>query len=201
MRISSARASTAIAAAGLLVALLACKKDEEAPPPEPAPVATPEPEPEVDAAAPAKKDDEVTRYGDKESPESGTVRVLAHNLRVYTEADTSGTSIATLNRGTLVNLKARYGNFLLIEYPSGVKQLSPGWIQATINSPQLKKEDVKPEEVTEQDAGVTPTPTATASAEPTATATAEPSAAPTATGDAGRPLRRLPGLKLPTKTE
>lgn len=204
MVISPARASTAIAAAGLLVALLACKKEEEAPPPVETATAAPEPTPSAEPVA-EKKDDEVKRYPDKETAESGTVRVLLDNLRVYKEADTTTDFIATLNRGTLVNLKARYGNYLLIEYPSGVKQLSPGWILARRNSPQLKNEtDIKPEDVAAQDAGVVvpsatasasaaPSASVTASAEPSATASAEPTASASATT---APKLRLPNLRL-----
>ena len=213
MVINPARASTAIAAAGLIFALLACKKEEEAPA---EPSATAAPEPAASSAEPKaeeKKDDDVERYGDKEVKMGGTVRVLLNNLRVYKKADTSTDFIATLNRGTLVNLKASYGNFLLIEYPSGYKQLSPGWVQARVNSPQLKTEtDVKPEDVETQDAGVVINPSATASASAapsasafasasaSASASAEPSASASADPSAsGNPLiRRLPKLKLPT---
>ncbi|MCA9627813.1 MAG: hypothetical protein KC766_09110 [Myxococcales bacterium] len=218
MVINSARASTAIAAAGLIFALLACKKEEEAPP-EPSATASAEPEaPKEEPKVEEKKEDEVERYGDKETKMSGTVRVLLNNLRVYKKADTTTEFVATLNRGTLVNLKASYGNYLLIEYPSGYKQLSPGWIQARVNSPQLKTEtDVKPEDVEKQDAGAVVNPSATASAsaapsasatasasasaEPSATASATASAEPSATASASPAnplLRRLPKLRLPT---
>ncbi len=213
MVINPARASTAIAAAGLIFALLACKKEEEAPPAASA-TASAEPEaPKEEPKAEEKKDDEVERYGDKETTMSGTVRVLLNNLRVYKKADTTTDFVATLNRGTLVNLKASYGNYLLIEYPSGYKQLSPGWVQARVNSPQLKTEtDVKPEDVEKQDAGVVVNPSATASASaapsasasasaaPSASASAEPSAtASAAPSTSSNPLlRRLPKLRIPT---
>lgn len=212
MVINPARASTAIAAAGLIFALLACKKEEEAPA-ETSATASAEPAPAPSAETkPEEKKDEVERYGDKEVKMSGTVRVLLNNLRVYNKADTTTDFVATLNRGTLVNLKASYGNFLLIEYPSGYKQLSPGWVQARVNSPQLKTEtDVKPEDVESQDAGVVvnPSATASASAAPSASASAEPSASasasaePSASADpssSANPgvLRRLPKLRLPT---
>lgn len=209
MFLNSKRASTAIAAGGILVALLACKKDKETEA-DAAPVetATAEPVAEVDAAAPeAKQDEDVVRYGDKESPESGTVRVLVNHLRVYKAADTSTDALTTLNKGTLVNLKARYGNFLLIEYPSGYKELSPGWIQAKLNSPELKTETgIKPEEVATQDAGAA-APSASASANaPDASLPKLPDAGIVVT-DAGITipipsgsvpnLGRLPRLRLP----
>ena len=115
---------TCVLAAGLVFgALLACKKKEEpapitsAAPPPPAPEPPKPPEP-------AKPKDEVKRYGDKEITESGTVRVKLVNTKVYKEADSSTESVTTLNRGTLVNRKARFSNWLLIDYPSGVGELS-----------------------------------------------------------------------------
>jgi hypothetical protein len=173
---------------------LACKK-EEPPPPVVTATATAEPAPSAEPVVEKKKDDDVKRYPDKETAESGTVRVLLNNLRVYKEADTSTDFVATLNRGTLVNLKARYGNYLLIDYPSGVKQLSLGWILARRNSPQLKNEtDIKPEDVAAQDAGAA-VPSATASASAAPSASAEPSAAPSATASEA-PRLRLPHLRL-----
>ena len=54
------------------------------------------------------------------------MRVKLVNTKVYKEADSSTDSVTTLNRGTLVNRKARYSNWLLVDYPSGVGELSPG---------------------------------------------------------------------------
>jgi hypothetical protein len=182
---------TCTLAAGLVLgALLACKKKEE-----PAPVvsaAPPPPAPEPPKPPePAKPKDEVKRYGDKEIAESGTVRVKLVNTKVYKEADSSTDSVTTLNRGTLVNRKARYSNWLLVDYPSGVGELSPGWVlTAHIEDKVL---NVNPDAVKKQDAGAAtassaaPTTSATAaatgttSAAPTATATAAPTPTPTPT--------------------
>ncbi len=104
---------TITASAALLIgALLACKKKEEpapTPPPEPTPAATPtaSAEPPKDDKKDDKKD--VTRYGDKEKDESGTVAVVYPNAKIYKEADDSKDHIATLSKGTLVNRKARMG--------------------------------------------------------------------------------------------
>lgn len=198
---------TATATAALLVgALLACKKEE---PPPPATTAAPAPEPppeEPKKEEPKKKKDEVKRYPDKEIDESGTVRVIVNHLKVFPEADATVDHIATLSFGTLVNRKARMGDWMLIDYPSGVAELSPGWV---LNRQIAKKiEKVKPEDVLKQDAGVVinkpdaaaaapaaPDAAAAAPAKPDAAAAAEP-----AKPDAGRkPRLKLPNLAKPTQ--
>ncbi|MCC6214591.1 MAG: hypothetical protein IT376_06965 [Polyangiaceae bacterium] len=160
-------------AAVVVAALVACKKDEPAPAPvASAPAVTAEATASA-SAAPAK-DDGVKRYTDKETVESGTVRVAIDQLRVYKEADAATPHIATLSKGTFVNRKARYGNFLLIEYPSAPGTLSPGWIQASFASDKVEKID--PKDVANQDAGVvvTPPPPTSASAPPPPSASAPP---------------------------
>lgn len=120
---------TLTASIGLvIVALMACKKKEEETPPATSASAAPEPTPSAAAADDAAPSTDVTRYGDKETTESGTVRVTYANAKVFKEADDSGTQLTTLSLGTLVNRKARYGNWMLIDYPSGPGELSPGWI-------------------------------------------------------------------------
>lgn len=206
--------STMGAAALMVGALLACKKEE---PPPPTPVAeAPPPEPPKEEAKPdaeAKKDDdEVKRYGSAEQTESGTVRVDIHHAKVYKETDETTSHIATLSRHTLVNRKARKGTWMLIDYPSGVGQLSPGWIPSKHLTGNVEK--VSLEEITKQDAAVAVTPTTTATAvvdatAPTTTATAEPTATatttaeptPTATATATEKKGRLKvPFKLPTGT-
>ena len=139
-----------VSVAMVIGALMACKKKEE-PPPAPTPAA-PEPTPAPSASAEPPKTDDVKRYGDKEKDESGTVRVVFANAKVFKEADETTSFIATLSLGTLVNRKARYGNWMLIDWPSGVGELSPGWI----TSKQLDEKiiNIDPEKVKNQDAGV-----------------------------------------------
>ena len=122
---------TALGAAGLMIgALLACKKDKEEPPPVASAAPTAEPPKEEKKEEPkTEKKDEVKRYGSKELTGGGTVRVKSHHAKVYNEADESTDHVATLNRGTLVNRKARYGNFLLVDYPTGPGELGPGWVR------------------------------------------------------------------------
>ena len=112
----------------LVAALIACKK-EEAPPPVASAPPTPTPTTTASAEPPKQdKKDDVKRYGDKEQDESGTVRVKLANAKVYKEADETTDHVTTLSFGTLVNRKARYGTWMLVDYPSGVGELSPGWI-------------------------------------------------------------------------
>ncbi|MBK7583519.1 MAG: hypothetical protein IPI67_25420 [Myxococcales bacterium] len=187
-------------AALLLGALLACKKKEEPPPeppaPPPAPTASAEPPKEE------KKDDKaVTRYGDKEKDESGTVRVIFANAKVYKEADDTTSHISTLSTGTLVNRKARYGNWMLVDWPSGVGELSPGWIVSKQLDDKILKIDL--EKVKNQDAGVVMVADAAAVAVPDAAAVAVPDAAAVVVPDAAAPPVADAGkggrLKLPIK--
>jgi len=134
---------TACCVAVVLAALLACKKTEDKAPepltsaaPEPSAAAAPAqtasaaPAPSASASAAAAAATEVKRYGDEERPESGTVKVKVDTLDVYPEADESTEKLTTLSKNTAVNLKARYGEFYLIEYPSGPGELSLGWISS-----------------------------------------------------------------------
>jgi hypothetical protein len=197
---------TGVVAAGLVLgALLACKKKEEPPPPV---VTTPPPTPEPPKSAePAKteKKDEVKRYGDKETEESGTVRVKYQNAKVYNEADMTTDHIATLNAGTLVNRKARFSNWLLIDYPSGVGELSPGWVLNAHIDDRIVKID--PDAVKRQDAGAV---AAAPSASAAPVASAAPSAKPTPSAVASTPTPppkpvssagkfRIPAKPIPSK--
>lgn len=172
---------TITASAALLIgALLACKKKEEPPPPAPTPA--PAPTPSASAEPPKEeKKDEVKRYGDKEKDESGTVMVLLPNAKVYKEADDTTPHIATLSKGTLVNRKARYSNWMLVDWPSGVGQLSPGWIVTKHLDDKVLKIDL--DKVKNQDAGVVVSDAAVATVD-AAVATPDASATPEATPDA-----------------
>jgi hypothetical protein len=191
---------TGAACAALIVgALLACKKKEEPPPP----VATtpaPEPPKEEPKKEEPKKKEKVKRYPDKEMEESGTVRVIVHHLKVYEDTDESGDHIATLSYGTLVNRKARVGNWMLIDWPSGVGELSPGWVLNRQIATKVEK--VNPEDVAKQDAGAVVAEAPKAEV-PDAAAAAAPkqdaAPAPIATGAVDAGLPRIPRLKLPPK--
>jgi hypothetical protein len=70
---------------------------------------------------------------------SGTRRVL-RPLSVYEATDTSSTRITGLAPGTLVNLKFQCGNWIMVDYPSGVGQMSPGWVNVAVRSTEWKVE-------------------------------------------------------------
>ncbi len=167
---------TTLGAAALVVgALLACKKKEEAPPPVASAAPAPEPPKEEPKKEEPKKKDEVKRYGSKETEEKGTVKVRVFSAKIYNEADDSVDHVATLSRGTLVNRKARMGNWTLIDYPSGVGELSPAWILSKHLSTIVLKIDI--EKVKKQDAGVVVVPKPDAAAPKPDAAAAKPDAA------------------------
>lgn len=138
-----------LAACGLLVALPACKKKEKdddsadtavaaapaAPAPAPAPVPAPAPAP-VDpnaAAQPAPgtapaahTGKEVKRYPNETPVGNATVRAVVP-FNVYREADLQSEKLAGIAQGTFVNVKSTYQNWILVDYPSGVGEMSPGW--------------------------------------------------------------------------
>jgi hypothetical protein len=139
------RWSTVASAALVVGALLACKKKSTDDTPvaveaAATPVATAEP---PKPAEPVKE--EVKRYGADEIAETGTVRVNA-TAKVFREADTASTGIISLAKGTLVNRLARKDKFVLVEYPSGVGDLSPGWVETRFLGAtplNLKVDDVR----------------------------------------------------------
>jgi hypothetical protein len=107
-----------------LLLLAGCKKDETAPTANPdesgataigvAPTST--------AAAGA-----VASYPDMVA-QSGTKQLL-QPFTVYQAADTSSAVLSRVSVGQWINLKGSRGNWMLIEWPSGVGQMSPGWIE------------------------------------------------------------------------
>ncbi len=136
-----------LAACGLLVALPSCKKKKEddesastatpvapvpvappvAPAPDPNAVAAPAPgtpAPGTDPAAPTGK--EVKRYPTETPVGNATVRAVVP-FNVYREADLQSEKLAGIAQGTFVNVKSTYQNWILVEYPSGVGEMSPGW--------------------------------------------------------------------------
>jgi hypothetical protein len=193
MRRKLDRWTTALTATLVLGALLACKKKKE---PEAAPAnSAPVPVASVVPTAEPPKD-AVKRYGGNELAETGTVRVKAI-AKVFREADAKTEAIISLSPGTLVNRKARMTTFTLIEYPTGVGELSPGWIETKfietrvvtkLDAGVLNDAGVKPK----VDAG-TPTPAVSQTATPPVPEAAAPTTPPvtTATPDAGR-VRRIP---------
>jgi hypothetical protein len=145
MRSKLDRWSTVASAALVVGALLACKKKSTDATPvaveaAAVPVATAEP---PKPAEPVKE--EVKRYGADEIAETGTVKVNA-TAKVFREADTASEGIISLAKGTLVNRLARKDKFVLIEYPLGAGELSPGWVETRFlgaTALNLKVDDVR----------------------------------------------------------
>jgi hypothetical protein len=138
--------TTALAVLAIVGTLLACKKrtSATAPAAETAASTTSPPPltaPTVPAAAPAEavaaaadpsapKVGEVKRYPDKEKAQTGAVRILAADVKVYNEADDKTAEVATLTKDLLVFRIASVPDYELVEFPSGVGKVSPGWVLA-----------------------------------------------------------------------
>lgn len=150
--------------------------------------ATAEPTAAPSASTPAPATDDVKHYPE-EVAASGTF-VTKKSFTVYDAADTSSKELGHLAPGTLINLKATYSNWMLIEWPSGIGELSPGWVQ-------VKRNDTTIQQTTEKiDAGK---PVVDAGAP------AVVDAGPAPVVDAGKPVTvdagtkgRIPILHLPT---
>jgi hypothetical protein len=176
----------------VLGALLACKKktDEPAPaasaaaPPAvsiaPLPVAAaPTAAPvAVDAgvAAPAPVLGDVKRFPDKEKPATGAVKVTVDNSLVYDEPDDKTPSVASLTKDIFVERLATIGtDWVLVDFPSGVGKLSPGWVEAKSVGGQVAAV------TTAKVAAQTTTATLAGSAKPVASAPPAASAKPATT--------------------
>jgi hypothetical protein len=94
---------------------------QQAPPPAPT-----GPTIAVSAAAPSS---DVVSYPEQVT-QSGTVK-LAQQVKVHQAADTTSTMLTRLGPGTVVEKKASYGEWLLVNWPSGVGETSPGWVQSS----------------------------------------------------------------------
>jgi hypothetical protein len=88
---------------------------EPPPPPPPAPTST------------GLKPGEVQRYSDEVPMGSVTVELL-REFTIHQAADLNSPVIAHVGRGVMINVKATHSNWMLIEYPSAVATMSPGWI-------------------------------------------------------------------------
>ena len=140
------------------VSVTGCNKKEEETEVEPEPEPEEEPQEEV-AEAPAEDSGEVKTDYDDMTPAGGTFRLL-RQFNVHTEADPSSKKLTRLASGTLVNFKNFRADWILIEWPSGPGELSPGWIQTKPTSSVVtrvvgddddKKEDDKKEDDKKED--------------------------------------------------
>ena len=77
-------------------------------------------------AGPVAESDDVESYPEM-TKAGGTFRLLKR-FYVYRAADESSKKLTGLAPGTLVDFKFFYHDWIRIDWPSGPRQLSPGWI-------------------------------------------------------------------------
>lgn len=148
--------TTTLALALLAGSLLACKMfkkgEEEQLPAVPsatvAPTVTqaaaPAPPKEEPPAPAAPKLGDVKRFADKEKKAEGVVKVLEADAKVFNEPDIKAQHVAELNKDIFVSRLATLDDFVLVEFPSGVGELSPGWVQAKfLSDPDAKVSEEK----------------------------------------------------------
>lgn len=90
------------------------------------------------AVAPAAG--EVSSYPTQVNMGSITRQTL-QSFTVKQAADNNSATIGHVSNGTWINIKASYSNWFLIEFPTGVAQLSPGWIELRggVSDPRLNQ--------------------------------------------------------------
>lgn len=189
-----------LSAALVIVALLACKKKQDEPAPaakEPpaatasAPVAAPSAtEQAAIAATTAPKLGDVKRFAGKEKEAAGAVKVLENDVKVFNEPDEKGADVATLSKDIFVfRLATLDDKWVLVEFPSGVGKVSPGWVEAKFL--ETKVEGVARETVAKQTKSATIKPASSAlppsSAKPAASVAAAPSASVKPVASAPKP--------------
>ena len=190
-------ALTLMIAASMALGVGACKKND------PEPVAAPESSgntigtPAPSAAPPPAATGQVASYPNQVNMGSLTRQTL-QPFTVKQAADNSSATIGHVSVGTWINIKASYSNWFLVEFPTGVGQLSPGWIELRggVSDPRLNQ-NTTPAPLT-VDAGVAAVPAVPAGPVPAVPTVAVPAvpAAPAAV-DAGvvKPGRPALGLK------
>jgi len=134
--------TTALGAMLVVGALLACKKRtptdaapsavaaESAAPNSSAPAVVALPSAATSATASAAPANEVKRYAGKEKVQTGAARIVENGVKVFSEADEKTAELATLDKDLLVFRLASIPDWELVEFPSGLGKLSPGWVQA-----------------------------------------------------------------------
>jgi len=128
---------------------------------------------------------DVKRFRDKEKAASGSTKVLLEESKVYNEPDATKPSVASLPKDLVVTRLATLGtDWALIEFPSGVGKVSPGWIETKSLVGAVSAASTKPATSASSAA-------AAASAKPAATAAASASPAPSASA---AKVRAKPGV-------
>jgi hypothetical protein len=181
--------TTALSALLIVGALLACKKKTPEAVPSAEPVAaTPAPTPPAvtapaapttppaDAAAPKLGD--VKRYPDKEKAQTGAVRILENDVKVFNEADDKTSDVASLDKDLLVFRLASLPDWELVEFPSGVGKVSPGWVLAKFVDAKADAKVEREAVASQAKQAVVKAPTTSTSAKPatSAAASAKPAA-------------------------
>jgi len=130
---------TLMMAASLALGVGACKKkdapDTTAPDTSGNTIGTPAP---TTTEPPATG--EVASYPNQVKMGSLTRQTL-QPFTVKQAADNSSATIGHVSVGTWINIKASYSNWFLVEFPTGVGQLSPGWIELRggVSDPRLNQ--------------------------------------------------------------
>ncbi len=196
------RFTAAVSLALVLGALLACKRKKSEPEPTPsaataAPAATPAPSASA-AAAPAEsappveasgpKLGEVTHYPTEERSDEAAVKILEDNVKVFNEADNTKPEVATLPKDLVVVRLSTLEKeqFTLVDFPSGIGQFSPGWVETKFleaKGAKVARDKVLSQEKKANIAPTTKAPTSS-SAKPPTSAVASASAAPAASASA-----------------
>lgn len=143
----------------------------------------------VAPASPALGD--VKRFADKEKAASGATKVLLAESKVYDEPDATKPSVASLPKDLGVTRLATLGtDWVLVEFPSGIGKVSPGWMEAKSLVAPLATTSTKPA----ASASAKPATSAVASAAPAPAPAPTPSAnvskAPVKAGVIRAPARR-----------
>ena len=92
------------------------------------------------SAAEAPAAGAVTTYPNQVNMGSITRQTL-QSFTVKQSADNNSATIGHVSVGTWINIKASYSNWFMIEFPTGVGQLSPGWIELRggVSDPRLNQ--------------------------------------------------------------
>ena len=73
----------------------------------------------------------VKRFPGKEKLANGTTKILLADSKIYDEPNATRPSVASLPKDLVVTRLATLdGDWVLIEFPSGVGKVSPGWIES-----------------------------------------------------------------------
>jgi len=96
---------------------------------------------------------EVATYPDT-IPQGGT-KITRITFAVHQAADENSPTLTRIGPGTAINLKGSHSSWMLIEWPSGVGTMSPGWINLDLHD-TTKVSDATPDAGVDagKDAGV-----------------------------------------------